>query len=292
MNKWFLLLIIFCHHGYANDVHTDLALEYIEITKVLHRFDEGLQECLDSFDPTLPEKLVEKNEYYFGGLTPNFDKWPLAVKLYETFHIETCHDISKEEVIDIYVTHYTEGLSIDELKDAIAFSKTKTGKKIIEVDILADTVYLNKWEESYEASVKQARTNFNDGVRLLEKEYFKTKKVYLSNFFVGKSHKSMLQSAAQSSVLRANIISYDDELQTERYKALAQTFLEKGIPVTSVYRMKKRNTSGAGVICNSTPLGKADTIEQLESLLSECEEKLKTAKYLGEEKLENISVDW
>ncbi|MCA2017169.1 DUF2059 domain-containing protein [Vibrio tritonius] len=136
-----LISILFSEVSVAENEREHYAREYVNIMKFNEYFDEYLKQCRASMENMTPEMMVESNPNYFYGIMPGSYYWPEAVQIFKSYYKEACNYMSTSEFLDIYVSEYSKSLSVNELKAAIEFYQTDTGKKLRDTSVSANAAF-------------------------------------------------------------------------------------------------------------------------------------------------------
>ncbi|MGH8686222.1 MAG: DUF2059 domain-containing protein [Burkholderiales bacterium] len=114
----------------ADDV-PDLATHLVTLLGYEEDYARFRDACVAARASIAPESLVSVHPEYFGGITPGTPKWPAVSKAYRDYVIDSCSRPTREEFLGALAEYYSHVLTEPQLRVAIAFYATPTGKALV-----------------------------------------------------------------------------------------------------------------------------------------------------------------
>jgi hypothetical protein len=153
-------------------VKADLARELTTLLRFEGMFETYLKACVEPegtpFDPK-PEFNASPGS--FGGLSPQSAYWPEVVQIYRRFQAKACAYATPERFSAFFSERFAETLSEADLRAAIAFHSSPTGRRIGDATLAVNQdfqAFANKLMlEAYEV----ARSDYQRDIRALIKKY-------------------------------------------------------------------------------------------------------------------------
>jgi hypothetical protein len=138
-----------------------LARELVQILKYERQMDAYREQCMRTAKNVSPESLVKENPAKYGGITPSNRHWPKVVEAYEQYFRELCAKPTVAEFLDAMAHVYAQRMSAVDLKAAIAFYSSDTGKRLIEGHKAAAGAVNELVGKANAAEVPRATLNFD-----------------------------------------------------------------------------------------------------------------------------------
>ena len=114
-----------------DDVPPDLAVRFVELLGYDQEFAHFRDACVAARGSVTPESLVDAHPEYFGGIRPGTPKWPKVASAYRDFVVDSCSRPTREEFLGSLAEYYSHVLTEPQLRAAIAFYGTPTGKALV-----------------------------------------------------------------------------------------------------------------------------------------------------------------
>lgn len=156
--------------GAAQGSNTALARELVQILKYERQMDAYRDQCIRTAKNVSPESLVKENPEKYGGVTPSSRHWPKVVQAYDRYFRELCAKPTVAEFLDAMAQVYAARMSATDLKSAIAFYSTDTGKRLIEGHKEAAGAVYELVSKANAAEVPKAMLNFDRRVEEIRAE--------------------------------------------------------------------------------------------------------------------------
>lgn len=138
-------LMLTLAHAEASDDASVLARQFVELLRYEEQFAKYQEQCVATHRTVSPEALIAQNGDYFGGVRPGHRSWPAIVSAYETYFREACARPSKSEFLGALSASYTRGLSVAQLREAIAFYASPTGQALVSAHQRASANVYETW---------------------------------------------------------------------------------------------------------------------------------------------------
>jgi len=130
---------------HAADDNRALAKKFVSLMRYDDQFASYRAQCAATYKAISPESLVAQNPDYFGGIRPGHSKWRRVVAAYESYYEEACSRPSKEEFVAVLASSYASSLTARELRSALQFYATPTGKALVSAHAKATSALYGAW---------------------------------------------------------------------------------------------------------------------------------------------------
>lgn len=129
----------------AQDDTVALAATFVERLGYQEEFVRFRDQCARQHGAIAPEALAAQNPDRFGDIRPGTRKWPSVVKAYETYVVEACSRPTQEEFLVELAQFYAQVLTAPQLRAAIAFYSSATGKALAAARLQAEEAEREAW---------------------------------------------------------------------------------------------------------------------------------------------------
>ena len=109
----------------------DLAMRFVELLGYDTEFARFRDACVAARGSVAPESLVDAHPEYFGGIRPGTPKWPKVADAYRDFVVDSCSRPTRGEFLGSLAEYYAHVLTEPQLRAAIAFYGSSTGKALV-----------------------------------------------------------------------------------------------------------------------------------------------------------------
>lgn len=148
----------------------ELAKQYVVLLRYGEQYEAYHGQCLGNYRSVTPAALVAKNPTYFNGIRPESPQWGRVNKAYETYAQEACSRPTKPEFIDALASAYSQNLSVSDLKAAIAFYSSPTGRRLIGAHKAAATSVYEYWGQKNREHLTEITAEFQKTISKLSQE--------------------------------------------------------------------------------------------------------------------------
>ena len=107
-----------------------------------------------------PEILVDKNPNYFGGIRPGQKKWISISNAYAAYFEEACARPTKAEFLGALSSSYATTLNAKQLKAAIDFYSSSSGKALVGAHSKATNAVYQTWSDINGKHLVEASAKF------------------------------------------------------------------------------------------------------------------------------------
>ena len=155
----------------------ELASKLVDLLQVRAAFDAYLKQCTKPEGSYLDPKLaysVSPNS--FGGITPRSAYWPEVEILYRRYQQQACNYITVEEFEKFHAAQYAAATSEDDLRAAINFYSSKSGKRYLVSSIKANEEFQKFAGAQMGIATRKAYGPVNEGLQTLVLKYQKNPK--------------------------------------------------------------------------------------------------------------------
>lgn len=143
--KVFAAVVLFSTSAFAAEDTVILANKFVGILQYEAQFVKYREQCTATYRTVSPEILVSRNPDYFLGIRPGHKKWPAVATAYEAYFQEACSRPSKREFLDALANSYAKTLSSQQLRTAIKFYSSATGRVLISSHAQAQDALYKTW---------------------------------------------------------------------------------------------------------------------------------------------------
>ncbi|MCU7874614.1 MAG: DUF2059 domain-containing protein [Candidatus Thiodiazotropha sp. (ex Lucinoma borealis)] len=147
-----IMLVLFSVPVKAGNV--DNLIKLIGIESML---EKAYEECLRGSQSLLSEELRIESQAKTLGINPEHKYWGELEKIFKEFYEASCEFVSVEESKKIWHAVYANGLSKKEIAELVEFYSGSVGKKIVELDIKANTRHQVMTSNRYAKYASKAR---------------------------------------------------------------------------------------------------------------------------------------
>ena len=131
---------------------------------VLLRYEEQYlsyrAQCVRAHKTVTPEILVDKNPNYFGGIRPGQKKWISISNAYAAYFEEACARPTKAEFLGALSSSYAATLNAKQLKAAIDFYSSSSGKALVGAHSKATNAVYQTWSDINGKHLVEASAKF------------------------------------------------------------------------------------------------------------------------------------
>lgn len=147
-----------------------LARELVQLLRYETQMEAYRDQCMKMAKTVPPESLIKETPEKFGGITPKSPYWPRVVSAYEQYYKELCAKPTASEFLDAMAKVYAERLSIKELKSAVNFYSSASGKKLVDAHKMVAADIYALVGKANAAEVPKAMANFDHRLIEINKE--------------------------------------------------------------------------------------------------------------------------
>jgi hypothetical protein len=160
-----LLALSGLHPAHAES-ERELADRFVRLLRYDEQYRDYEKQCLSTAGAVSPEALVRQSPERFFGIKPGSKYWPDIVAAYEAFYLEACERPTEEEFLNALAEAYAEELSLEEIREALAFYSGSTGQRLVGAHKAATRNVYQAWKRYNAEQIPRASANFDR--RLLE----------------------------------------------------------------------------------------------------------------------------
>jgi Uncharacterized protein conserved in bacteria (DUF2059) len=162
-----LLILSLSRPALAQDDLQALAERFIEQLGFNVEFTRFRDACVSQRGASTPEALVASNPDYFGGIRPGSRKWPAVVKAYESYVVDACSRPTRDEFKGELASFYARVLTAPQLRQAIAFYGSATGKALVAANQRAAEAVREAWSAPNSLHLAEATAELERRVAVL-----------------------------------------------------------------------------------------------------------------------------
>jgi hypothetical protein len=120
------------------------------------------------FDPRLAFKSDPGG---FGGISPQSAYWPDVERIYASYRATACAYATSEKYAQYFEEQYARRLSLEDLRAAIAFYSSPTGKRLQDAVVAADHDFQSYASKLMLEAYEIANTQYQRDIRDLQRRY-------------------------------------------------------------------------------------------------------------------------
>jgi hypothetical protein len=154
----------------AADTSEDLAAKFVQLLRYSDQYHEYQRTCVASTSTIKPESYLVENPNKFGGIRPGTKYWPEVLAAYEKYYKEMCSRPTENEFMSALAAAYAQNLSQSELKKAISFYSSPTGKRLVTAHKIAASNVYAEWGRLNAEHAPTANLQFERRIEELAKQ--------------------------------------------------------------------------------------------------------------------------
>jgi len=144
----------------ATDNLRSLADDFVMLLRYEEQYLSYRAQCVQAHKTVTPEILVAKNPDYFGGIRPGQKKWVAISSAYAAYFEEACSRPTKEEFLGALSSSYAATLNAKQLKAAIDFYSSNSGKALVGAHSKATNAVYQTWSDINGKHLAEASAKF------------------------------------------------------------------------------------------------------------------------------------
>ena len=151
------------------DTPIDLARQLVRLLGYETQMEMYRRQCLDTAILS-PESLLKENPENtdrFGGATPASRHWPKVLTAYQEYLQEICARPTVSEVVDTTAQTYAAELTPSELKAAVEFYSTTSGKRLGRIHVNVYATILDLMSRAHVETVPLAERHFDRKIQAI-----------------------------------------------------------------------------------------------------------------------------
>ena len=161
------LFLTLCARVYAADDAHALAVRFVDLLRYEDQFAIYQEQCVATQRTVSAEALVARNPDYFGGIRPDHKKWPAVTAAYEAYFKEACARPTKTEFLAALSSSYEHAMTPRQLRTAIKFYSSETGKSLVAANKKAYTAVYESWRGINSQHLADITAKFQRQITLL-----------------------------------------------------------------------------------------------------------------------------
>ena len=132
--------------------------------------EKAYEECLKGAESLLAEELKIESQSKNLGIDRNHKYWQELEEIYSDFYSVSCEYASEQEAKIVWREVYSKNLSTNEVKELIEFYSSPVGKKIIQLDLKANSTFQEMISKRYAVQALRARRIYEHRINMLMKK--------------------------------------------------------------------------------------------------------------------------
>ncbi len=157
-----IFVLLFSAAVKADDVDNLVKLTGVDLV-----LEKAYEECFKGAESLLAEELKIESQSKRLGIDRNHKHWQELEKIYSEFYSTSCEYASAEEAKIIWREVYARNLSANEVKELIIFYSSPEGKKIIQVNLIANSMFQEMISKRYAEQALRAQRMFEHQINML-----------------------------------------------------------------------------------------------------------------------------
>jgi hypothetical protein len=154
----------------STTVKADDVDNLVKLTGVDLMLEKAYEECLKGAESLLAEELKIESLSKNLGIDRNHKYWQELEEIFSDFYSVTCEYASVEEAKIIWREVYSKNLNANEVKELIEFYSSPVGKKIIQVDLKANSTFQEMISKRYAEQALRAQRMYEYRMNMLIKK--------------------------------------------------------------------------------------------------------------------------